>query len=336
MRLFLVTGPTGFLGRNVVSELLAAGHGVRALLRVGEKIDDHPLPAAAEIVRGDILDVASLELAAANCDALAHCAGKVSRDPADAAMLHRIHVDGTKNVLDAARRAGIRRAVVASTSGTVAVSDDPQDVRDETSPAPMDLIARWPYYRSKLFAELAALEKNDPPAFEVVVVCPSLLLGPGDLLGSSTGDVADFVEGRLPAVPGGGISFVDARDAAKAMVLAYEHGRAGERYLVAAQNLTLRAFTSKLERISGVKAPALKMPRSHMLAKVGAYLDGALKKRVHAPTRGVDPVSVEMAQYFWYVDSRKAKDELGWEPRDPQDTLTDTVNDLRGRGVVWG
>lgn len=344
MSRFLVTGATGFLGSYVVAELLSRGHQVVALVRPSSKsAADHlaticreaGVEGAAEIASGDILDGASIEAAAKGCDGLIHCAGKVSRDPADAELLYRVHVEGTRNALDAARRAGVRRAIVASTSGTIAVSDDAKVVRNESAPPPMDLIARFPYYRSKLFAEMAALERNDPPAFEVVVVSPTLLLGPGDLHGSSTGDVADFIEQRIPAVPGGGLSFVDARDAAVALVLAWGSGRAGERYLVSAQNLTLAAFCSKLERLSGVPAPMFRAPRSLGLAKIGAAVDRALAKRWGVKPR-LDETSLEMAQLFWYVDASKAKDELGWVPRDPIDTLSETVGDLRQRGVVWG
>lgn len=328
----LVTGATGFLGRYVTEELALRGHDVVALVR-GDAAG--ALPAGVVLARGDVLDAASVEAAAAGCEAVFHCAGKVSRDPADAEELYEVHVTGTKTVLDAARKAGVRRAVVASTSGTSAVSEDPKEVRDERAAPPVDLIGRWPYYRSKLYAEMAALERNDPPAFEVVVVSPTLLLGPGDVKSSSTSDVADFIDGRIPVLPGGGISFVDARDAANAMVLAWESGRPGERYLVAAQNLTMASFCGKLERLSGVKAPAARAPRSVLLARVGAALDRALASRTNTKPR-FDETSLEMAQYFWYVDSTKAKEELGWAPRDPQDTLRETIDDLRDRGVVWG
>lgn len=329
---FLVTGGTGFLGRYVIEELALRGHEVIALVRGAQENDR---AEGVQWVHGDVLDVASIASAAVGCAGVFHCAGKVSRDPGDAESMREVHVQGTKNVLDASRKAGVRRAIVASTSGTTAVSEDPHDVRDEAATPPIDIIGRFPYYRSKLYAEMAALERNDPPDFEVVVVSPTLLLGPGDVRGSSTGDVSDFLDGKIPALPGGGLSFVDARDAANAMVLAWENGRAGERYLVAAQNLTMAAFCQKLERISGVKSPTARLPRSPLVAKASAYLDRFLAERTHTKPR-LDETSLEMAQYFWYVDSTKAKDELGWSPRDPHDTLTETVEDLRGRGVVWG
>jgi len=326
----LVTGATGFLGRHLVTQLRAAGHHVVALCR-------HEDPTIAvlgvELRRGDVLDAKSVRAAAEGCEVLFHCAGKVSRKPEDAGALFRVHVEGTKTTLDAARVAGVRRVILASTSGTVAVSENQHDVRGEGAPDPMDLIARWPYYRSKLYAEKAALDRSSL-SFEVVSVNPTLLLGPGDVHGSSTGDVVRFLEKKVPFVPAGGMSFVDARDAAAAMILAMEKGRAGERYLVSAVNLTIEAFFARLERISGVKAPRMRTPRSLLLARAGVALLDKVQK--HVPLDAdLDRVSAEMAQCFWYVDASKARNELGWVARDPGETLAETVRDLRERGVVW-
>ena len=326
----LVTGATGFLGRHLVTALRAQGHEVVALCR---KDDPSITALGAEVRRGDVLDAASVRAAADGCEVLYHCAGKVSRRPEDAEALYRVHVEGTKVTLDAARVAGVRRVVVASTSGTVAVSEDPKDIRSELAPAPMALIQRWPYYRSKLFAEKAALDRNEA-SFQVVSVNPTLLLGPGDVHASSTEDVVRFLGRKVPFVPAGGMSFVDARDAALAMILGMEKGRAGERYLISAQNLTIEAFFAKLERISGVKAPALRTPRSLLLARAGVEILDRLQKHV-AIDADLDRVSAEMAQCFGYVDGTRARAELGFEPRDPGETLADTVADLRERGVVW-
>jgi dihydroflavonol-4-reductase len=326
----LVTGATGFLGRHIVSALYAAGHDVVALCR-----GDEPEIAAlgATVRRGDVLDGASVRSAAEGCEALLHCAGKVSRRLDDAEELYRVHVEGAKITLDACRLAGVRRVVLASTSGVVAVSEDPREVRGEGAEVPMALLARWPYYRSKLYAELAAFERSGP-GLEVVSVNPTLLLGPGDARGSSTGDVVSYLEKRVPFVPAGGLSFVDVRDAALAMILALERGRAGERYLVSAVNLTIEAFFGRLERLSGVSAPRLRAPRSLVLARAGSDIIERLSTYVpiDAP---MDRVSAEMAQCFWYVDATKARTELGWAPRDPVDTLAETVADLQARGVVW-
>jgi dihydroflavonol-4-reductase len=315
---YLITGATGFFGAHVARALEAAGHEVVPFTRAKG---------------GDVLDAAAVSRAAAGCDGAFHCAGKVSRRPEDAEAMYRLHVEGTRNVLDACASARVRRVVVASTSGVVAVSEDPEHVATENDPPPLGLIARWPYYRAKLFAEQAALEPR-ADGLEVVCVNPSLLLGPGDTQGSSTGDVRAFLEGRVGAVFRGGLSFVDVRDAAETMVAAMVRGRPGERYLVGACNLTMREFLGRLERVSGVPSPWLPLPRSREVARVAAsWLERAATQIGASPP--VDAATAEMAQCYWYVDSAKATAKLGFHPRDPNATLYDTVEDLRSRGVVW-
>jgi dihydroflavonol-4-reductase len=129
------------------------------------------------------------------------------------------------------------------------------------------------------------------------------------------------------------MAFVDARDAALGMLLAFERGRPGERYLLNAKNLTIAAFFGRLERLTGVRAPRLRMPASRPLALgLNSLFTRAVRAIGGSPP--VDEVSVEMAQYFWYCDAAKAERELGWSPRDPGETLRDTVDDLLARGVA--
>jgi dihydroflavonol-4-reductase len=315
---YLVSGATGFLGRQVRDRLERSGHDVVALSRS---------------MGGDVLDTPGVRAAAEGCDGAFHCAGRVSRRPEDAEALYRVHVDGTKSLLDACVQAGVRRVVVVSSSGTCAVSESGERAATEDDEAPIGIIGRWPYYRAKLFAERAALARSGN-GIEVVSVNPSLLLGPGDLAGSSTDDVRLVIEGAVAAVPRGGLSFVDVRDAADALVRAMEIGRAGERYLVGACNLTVSEFFSRVARIAGVEAPWMAMPRSRELARIGASVFDRFARRVGLASVA-DPVSVDMAQCFWYVDSTKAERDLGWSARDPNTTLYDTVEDLRARGVVW-
>jgi dihydroflavonol-4-reductase len=329
---YLVTGGTGFLGAHLVRALRAREHEVVVLAR-SENTPEFADDRGVVVRRGDVLDAASVRDAATGCVGAFHAAGHVSRKLEDAEELHRVHVEGTKITLDACKGAGVKRVVVVSSSGTVAVSEDPDHVATETDETPITLIARWPYYRAKLFAERAALEKNSA-GFEVVSVNPTLLLGPGDTRGSSTEDVRLFLEKKIPAIPPGGMSLVDVRDAAEATVLAMDKGEPGARYLLGSGNMTLREFFAKLERVSGVRGPWLPMPRAPELAKLGAKAVKDFAKKVGFNV-DVDPVSLDMAQFYWYLDASRAEKVLGWTSRDPSETLADTVEDLRVRGVVW-
>jgi dihydroflavonol-4-reductase len=329
MARYLLTGATGFLGSHLARLLLDGGDEVVALCR-----DPHPdLEAMGAKFRiGDVLDCASIERAAEGCDGAFHCAGKVSRNPDDAEELYRIHVEGTRTAIRACKARGVRRFVLASSSGTVAVGSDPEHLATEDDEPDLGLIARWPYYRAKLYGERAAIEANESGVIEVVSVNPTLLLGPGDRRGSSTEDVKRFLQRRIPAVPAGGLSFVDVRDAAKAMALAMEKGTPARRYLVGACNLSIREFFKRLELVSGVPAPVLPLPRLPNLTRwITPWLNRAwtLAEGMGGRFPELDPVSLEMAQYFWYLDSTRAETELGWSPRDPTTTLADTVADLR-------
>jgi dihydroflavonol-4-reductase len=304
------------------------GHELVLAARSGGEVDGMP------VQRLDVLDENAVADSARGCDGAFLATGKVTRDRDAGEELHRAHVLGTRSALAGLRAAGVRRVVVASTSGTIAVSGNSEQIADESARAPLELVAMWPYYRSKLYAEREALEANQPPDFEVILANPSLLLGPGDMRESSTGDVRRFLDRSIPAIPGGGIAFVDVRDAAQGMYLAFLRGRAGERYLLNAKNMTLAAFFQRLERISGVKAPSLGMPRSRPLAiGVNRLFSKAIRAIGGEPP--IDEVSVEMAQYFWYCSAAKAERELGFTARDPGETLRETIADLIERKVVF-
>jgi dihydroflavonol-4-reductase len=269
---------------------------------------------------------------ARGCDAAILCTGLVSRNQADAGLLQQLHVEGTRSALLGLKRAGVQKVVVTSTSGTIAVSPNPKHIATEQSPSPLEHIAAWPYYRTKYFAEKEALAMHQP-GFEVVVACPSLLLGPGDFRESSTGDVRKFLEKSIVATPPGGIAFVDVRDAAEGLLLCLEKGRGGERYLLNAANMTLQAFFARLGRISGISPPLLSLPKNRALASAvfGLY-DKTIRKMGGVPP--IDQESAEMGQYFWYCSAEKAEQQLRFVARDPGETLRDTVNDLFERKVV--
>ena len=322
----LVTGGSGFLGRHLVRQLVQDGHEVRALVRrdVPELEKDGARP-----VEGDILDAESVERAAAGVEAVFHLAGAV-RHRGDATELYRLHVEGTRNAIAGARAAGAGRFVHVSTSGTIAVTEDGDSIPDETAPWATPVVRRWPYYLSKIYAEKLALEAAARDGVPVVVISPSLLLGPGDETLSSSRLVLRHLRREIPAVPPGGINFVDVRDVAVTTVEAAKRGRPGERYLLGGPNMTLEAFFHLLERVSGVPAPAIKAP-----ARVGEATARVLGALEELSGEDVDEsVAYEMGNAFWYLDARKAQAELGFRHRPAETTLKDTVAYLRGRGPL--
>ena len=325
MTAVLVTGATGFLGEHLCRVLVEQGHVVRGLARSRSHV---LADLGVEHVRGDVMAGDELDRGLEGVHAVFHLAGAVSRDPGDAQRMMRLHVDGTRRVLERMAAAGVRRMVLASTSGTIGVSKD-EAILDETAPYAEELVAGWPYYASKIYQERLAFEHGARLGIEVVAINPSLLLGPGDRRLSSTGDVRKFIKRQIPVVPKGGISFVDARDAALATAAALERGRAGERYLLGGPNWTMKEFFARLGRVAHVAPPRLALPSAW--TKFGASLVEELYRwRDREPP--VDRISVEMSEHYWWIDSSKAAAELGFEARDPQLTLVDTVAYLR-RGV---
>jgi len=321
----LVTGATGFLGEHLCRVLVEQGHTVRGLARSRSGV---LAELGVETIRGDVLDGPELDRALEGVSAVFHLAGAVSRDPDDAQRMMRLHVDGTRRVLERMHAAGIKRMILASTSGTIGVSKD-EVILDESAPYAEELVAGWPYYASKIYQERLAFEHGKQLQIEVVAVNPSLLLGPGDRRLSSTGDVRKFIKKQIPVLPEGGINFVDARDAAQATAAALDKGRAGERYLLGGPNWTMKEFFGRLGRVANVAPPRLKLPAKW--SKFGAGLVEELYRwRDKEPP--VDRISVEMADHYWWIDSSKAERELGFEARDPQLTLVDTVAYLR-KGV---
>jgi dihydroflavonol-4-reductase len=318
----LVTGATGFLGEHVCRVLVEQGYAVRGLARTRSAI---LADLGVEHIRGDVLAGPELDRALAGVTAVFHLAGAVSRDPDDAQRMMRLHVDGTRRVLERMAAAGVHRMVLSSTSGTIGVSKD-EEILDESAPYAEEIVAGWPYYASKIYQERLAFEHGKRLGIEVVAVNPTLLLGPGDRRLSSTGDVRKFLKKQIPTIPDGGVSFVDVRDAAEATVAALVRGRAGECYLLGGPNWTTQEFFARLGRIANIAPPRLKLPQS-VNKFAASLLEEVYRWRGKEPP--IERISVEMAGHFWWIDSSKAERELGFEARDPQLTLVDTVAYLR-------
>lgn len=327
----LITGGTGFLGTHIVRQFLDAGE--NNLKVMASRVPEWMKDAGVKAVEGSVTDRDDVAKACKNVSAIFHLAGKVSRDNDDAASMNRIHLEGTRLLCEAACESGVSTMVLASSSGTVAVSED-KEIFDETFPQPVEIFSRWAYYASKYYQERTALDSFTDDGRRLVIMNPSLLLGPDDERLSSTKPVLDFLARKIPYCPRGGLNFVDARDAAAAFINALEKGKDREKYLLGAANMTFEQFFGRLERLSGVAAPRMRVPKQ--LAVAGSNVISAVMKNWgRAPS--VVPNEVEQAEHFWYFDSSKAEAELDFMPRDPQETLHDTIAYLRedflGEGV---
>jgi len=322
----LITGGTGFLGSHLVRQLVESG---QTDLRVMAQSIPSWLQAMSdqglESFAGSLTSPDDIKVALNDVTNIYHLAGRVSRDPSEQRIMHAIHIDGTRNLCDTAKKTEVKKIVLASTSGTIAVTKDGKTIPDETYSAPMEIISRWPYYASKFYQERVAIERCKGK-LKLVIMQSSLILGPGDERLSSTKDVLDFLGRKIPTTPSGGLNFVDVRDTASAFIAAMKKGKHGERYLLGGPNWTFAKFFERLERISKVSAPAFAVPSR--LAVWGAKaIDSVYRHYDTAPP--IEATSVEMAEYFWYLNSAKAEKELGFASRDPQETLSDTITYLR-------
>jgi dihydroflavonol-4-reductase len=313
----LVTGGTGFLGAHLVPLLTAAGHQVRVIGRSA-------MPASwsgVQYLKGDLRERDVVRSAIDGVDAIYHLAGLVSFKPEDGRKMYELHVDCTRELLRDVRALGQRpRVILASTSGTIAVSKT-ERTGTEADDYPIEVVGRWPYYLSKIYEEKLALDyckKNEIP---LVVLNPSLLMGPGDDRLSSTWTVVKFLQRDIPAMPGGGMSIADARDVAAAAVNALTRGDLYGRHLMGL-NLSMDEFFSRLERLTGVSAPRVKLPKS--VNVLGAYALERFNKWRGADVK-LDPQEVEIGEHWFWLDASKAQSELGYVARDVYETLHDTV-----------
>lgn len=327
----LITGGTGFLGKHLVQQFLDAGN--KNLRVMASSVPGWMTEAGVEPLAGSVTKKEDVAAATKNCEAIYHLAGKVSFAYDGAVQMNKIHVEGTRLLCEAAKENGVKNFILASSSGTSAITEDGK-ITDETYPQPVEILSKWAYYASKYYQEKTALKAFSGKGERLVILNPSLLLGDGDDRLSSTKVVLDFMAQKLPITPGGGLNFVDARDAAAAFVKAIEKGRHQERYLLGAVNWTVKEFFARLERLTGVKAPMFSVPKK--MAVFGSNLIDSFYKQRNK-TAPFEASEVEMGEYFWYFDSYKAETELGFTARDPMETLNDTIKYLRqnflGEGV---
>lgn len=322
MKPTLVTGASGFIGWHVARLLAERGHKVRALVRATSKLES----LEAEPVTGDLRDAASLDRAVAGCGVVFHVAADYrlwARNPDE---LYRSNVDGTRNLLEAARRHGVERFVYTSTVGCIGVPSG--GIGDETVPVTLEQMS-GAYKRSKFLAEKAAREFA-ATGFPVVIVNPTAPVGDHDVKPTPTGRIVlDFLNGAMPAFIDTGLNLVDVRDTAEAHLLACERGKPGERYIAGCENLTLAAILEKLARLAGREAPKLKLPYAVAYA-AGVVTTGWARVTGHPPRAPID--AVRMAKKKMFVSHEKARRELGFNPGPVDDALRRAVEWFQAHG----
>ncbi|MGD0870626.1 MAG: hopanoid-associated sugar epimerase [Bryobacteraceae bacterium] len=322
MKPALVTGASGFLGWHVARVLLERGYPVRALVRPGSRVD----ALDVESVTGDLRDPASLARAVSGCGLVFHVAADYRLWAKEPAELYQSNVDGTRNLLEASRQAGVERVVYTSTVGCIGVPDG--GIGNEDLPVSLAEMA-GDYKRSKFLAEQVALEfaRGGLP---VVIVNPTAPVGDHDVKPTPTGKiVVDFLNGDMPAFIDTGLNVVDVRDVAEGHWLACEHGRPGERYILGSENLTLAQILQQLAQITGRRAPTTRLP--YALAWCAGACSTAWAGVTGTPPR-IPMEAVRMAKKKMWVTHEKARRELGFAPGPARQALHRAVEWFQGAG----
>jgi dihydroflavonol-4-reductase len=315
----LVTGASGFLGRQLVGALRARGDRVRVLVRPTSNLGD--LRGQVDVVHGDVLDPASLEAAVKDVELVFHTAGMVSTVAREHRRMFDVNVEGTRNVLRAAQAARVGRIVYTSSSYAVGHTRDGRA---------LDEHATWidpgvAYARSKRRAEEVALEL-ERMGLPLVVVNPSFVLGPGGGEGSSGRIVRRFLDGQLRFYVEGGFSPVDVADVVEGHLLAAERGRVGERYVLSGQNVSFTDFFRLLSEVAGRPMPR-RVPGWFALGATACLEHVVARVTGRPPLADVD--EVRMGLLIRYFDNSKARTELGFRPRALRETLERTVEWMR-------
>jgi dihydroflavonol-4-reductase len=303
----LVTGAAGFLGSHVTRQLVASGEAVRVLLRASSSnraIADLPL----EYITGDLRDKASLQRAVNGAQSIFHVAADYRLWARKNREIYDSNVGGTKNLLEAAKQAGVKKFIYTSTVATIAV-DRPELPTEATNARLEEMVGH--YKRSKWQAE-EEVRSAARAGFPAVIAMPTTPVGPWDWKPTPTGKIIlDFLNGKMPGYVETGLNFVGVEDCAAGHLLVAERGKIGERYLLGAENLTLKGLLDALEKITGLPAPKLKIP--HGLALGVAYANTAFSRLIgREPSIPVE--GVKIAHHTMFVDSSRAQRERGFRP----------------------
>jgi dihydroflavonol-4-reductase len=324
----LVTGATGFVGAAVARALLRAAWEVRVLVRPDAN-RRNLAGLAVESAPGDLLDAASLERAARGCEAVFHVAADYRYGAPNPQQLYRTNVEGTRNVLDAARLAGVQRVVHTSSVGTIGLPADGSPGNETTPVALSDMIG--PYKRSKFLAEQLAREAARGGA-PVVIVNPSTPVGPGDVKPTPTGQmVRDAAAGRMPAYVDTGLNIVHVDDVAAGHLQALQHGRVGECYILGGEDMTLCAILTDIARLVGGQPPRVRLPANALLPL--AFVAEGVARLTGGTTR-LTVEGVRLARKRMFFSSDKAVRELGYRARPAREALADAIAWLAAQGLL--
>ena len=323
----LVTGAAGFLGSHVTRQLVARGDDVRVLLRpssTNRAIADLSL----EYVTGDLRDPASLDRALKGVKRVFHVAADYRLWAKHKQDIYDSNVGGTKNLLEAAKRAGVEQLIYTSTVATIAV-DRPQHPNELTDAKLEEMVGH--YKRSKWMAEREALDAAKA-GLPVIVVMPTTPVGPWDWKPTPTGKIIlDFLNGKMPGYVETGLNFVGVEECAAGHLLAAEKGKVGERYLLGGENLTLKAMLDTLSKITGLRAPRLKIP--HGLALGVAYASTVFSRLVGREP-GIPVEGVKIARHMMFVDCSRAQRELGFKAGSVAAALERAVRWYEANGYI--
>lgn len=314
----IVIGHSGFIGTHLVAELVRRGTNVR-----GYDLQDPPadsLGRLKENVVGDILNKERLFEAVHRCETVYHLAGNPQLWDRRPAAFDQVHRQGTVNVLEAAKRSGVRRLVYTGTESILVPRRHEGPITEDVQPTLKDMLG--PYCRSKFLAEQAVL-RAAADGFPAVVVSPTMPVGPGDRNLTPPGRmIFDFLRGNLPGYISGVLNFVDVRDVAVGHVLAADRGTPGRRYILAGHDSTLKAFFFLLSRVSGRSAPRLRVPYAAALAwSILEECLGRISERV--PRSSV--TGVRLCRRNLSFDGSQTWEFLGHNPRPLEDTVRDAV-----------
>lgn len=323
----LVTGAAGFLGSHVARQLVARGETVRVLMRPSSNnraVSDLPL----EYVTGDLRDAASLERAMNGVTRVFHVAADYRLWAKNPQEIYDSNLGGTKNLLAAARAADIEQLIYTSTVATIAV-DRPKLPNESTDSKLEEMIGH--YKRSKWMAEQEVLRaaKEGLPA---IVAMPTTPVGPWDWKPTPTGKIIlDFLNGKMPGYVDTGLNFVGVEECAAGHLLVSERGQTGERYLLGAENLTLKGLLDVLAGITGLPSPSMKIP--HGVALSVAYVETAFS-RIIGKEPQIPVEGVKIAQHKMFVDCWRAQKELGFRPGPVSAALERAVRWYQANGYV--